>query len=38
MGPEFGGVVASYYARYRRVLRRTTVAGNGPVIGPFSVR
>lgn len=24
------------YARYRRVLRRTTVAGSGPVIGPFS--
>jgi alpha-ketoglutarate-dependent 2,4-dichlorophenoxyacetate dioxygenase len=26
------------YAKYRRVLRRTTVAGSGPVIGPFSVR
>ncbi|HEU4368757.1 MAG TPA: TauD/TfdA family dioxygenase [Methylomirabilota bacterium] len=25
------------YARYRRVLRRTTVAGSGPVVGPFSV-
>jgi taurine dioxygenase/alpha-ketoglutarate-dependent 2,4-dichlorophenoxyacetate dioxygenase len=25
------------YARYRRVLRRTTVAGGGPVVGPFSV-
>ena len=25
-------------ARYRRVFRRTTVAGNGPVIGPFSQR
>lgn len=24
------------YARYRRVLRRTTVAGSGPVVGPFS--
>lgn len=23
------------YARYRRVLRRTTVAGSGPVMGPF---
>lgn len=23
------------YARYRRVLRRTTVAGGGPVMGPF---
>ena len=23
------------YARYRRVLRRTTVGGQGPVIGPF---
>lgn len=26
------------YAKYRRVLRRTTVAGSGPVIGPFSAR
>ncbi len=26
------------YARYRRVLRRTTVAGRGPVVGPFSPR
>ena len=26
------------YAKYRRVLRRTTVAGRGPVMGPFSVR
>lgn len=26
------------YARYRRVLRRTTVAGRGPVMGPFSAR
>ena len=25
------------YARYRRVLRRTTVAGAGPVVGPFSL-
>ena len=25
------------YTRYRRVLRRTTVAGRGPVVGPFSV-
>jgi taurine dioxygenase/alpha-ketoglutarate-dependent 2,4-dichlorophenoxyacetate dioxygenase len=25
------------YARYRRVLRRTTVAGSGPVAGPFSL-
>lgn len=25
------------YARYRRVLRRTTVAGSGPIMGPFSV-
>ena len=25
------------YASYRRVLRRTTVAGSAPVIGPFSV-
>jgi taurine dioxygenase/alpha-ketoglutarate-dependent 2,4-dichlorophenoxyacetate dioxygenase len=24
------------YAAYRRVLRRTTVAGRGPVLGPFS--
>ena len=24
------------YAAYRRVLRRTTVAGSGPVVGPFS--
>jgi alpha-ketoglutarate-dependent taurine dioxygenase len=24
------------YARYRRVLRRTTVAGEGPILGPFS--
>jgi alpha-ketoglutarate-dependent taurine dioxygenase len=24
------------YARYRRVLRRTTVAGDGPILGPFS--
>ena len=24
------------YAAYRRVLRRTTVAGQGPVVGPFS--
>ena len=23
------------YVRYRRVLRRTTVAGSGPVMGPF---
>lgn len=23
------------YARYRRVLRRTTVAGSGPIMGPF---
>jgi taurine dioxygenase/alpha-ketoglutarate-dependent 2,4-dichlorophenoxyacetate dioxygenase len=23
-------------AKYRRVFRRTTVAGSGPVIGPFS--
>lgn len=23
------------YARYRRVLRRTTIAGSGPVMGPF---
>ena len=23
-------------ARYRRVFRRTTLAGSGPVIGPFS--
>ena len=27
--------VAYDYARYRRVLRRTTVAGGGPVMGPF---
>jgi alpha-ketoglutarate-dependent taurine dioxygenase len=26
------------YAKYRRVLRRTTVAGRGPVVGPFSAR
>jgi taurine dioxygenase/alpha-ketoglutarate-dependent 2,4-dichlorophenoxyacetate dioxygenase len=26
------------YAKYRRVLRRTTVAGKGPVLGPFSAR
>jgi len=26
------------YAKYRRVLRRTTVAGRGPVMGPFSAR
>lgn len=26
------------YAKYRRVLRRTTVAGKGPVVGPFSAR
>jgi Taurine catabolism dioxygenase TauD, TfdA family len=26
------------YAAHRRVLRRTTVAGSGPVVGPFSVR
>ena len=25
------------YTRYRRVLRRTTVAGSGPVVGPFSM-
>ena len=25
------------YGRYRRVLRRTTIAGQGPVLGPFSV-
>jgi alpha-ketoglutarate-dependent taurine dioxygenase len=24
------------YARYRRVLRRTTVGGTGPVVGPYS--
>jgi taurine dioxygenase/alpha-ketoglutarate-dependent 2,4-dichlorophenoxyacetate dioxygenase len=24
------------YAAHRRVLRRTTVAGSGPVVGPFS--
>ena len=24
------------YTQYRRVLRRTTVAGRGPVVGPFS--
>lgn len=24
------------YARYRRVLRRTTIAGAGPILGPFS--
>ena len=23
-------------ARYRRVFRRTTVAGEGPIVGPFS--
>ena len=23
------------YTRYRRVLRRTTVAGSGPVVRPF---
>jgi taurine dioxygenase/alpha-ketoglutarate-dependent 2,4-dichlorophenoxyacetate dioxygenase len=23
-------------SRYRRVFRRTTVAGNGPVVGPYS--
>jgi taurine dioxygenase/alpha-ketoglutarate-dependent 2,4-dichlorophenoxyacetate dioxygenase len=27
--------IAYDYARYRRVLRRTTVAGGGPVMGPF---
>ena len=26
------------YAAHRRVLRRTTVAGSGPVVGPFSIR
>jgi alpha-ketoglutarate-dependent taurine dioxygenase len=26
------------YAKYRRVLRRTTVAGSGPLVGPFSAR
>jgi len=26
------------YAKHRRVLRRTTVAGRGPVLGPFSSR
>jgi taurine dioxygenase/alpha-ketoglutarate-dependent 2,4-dichlorophenoxyacetate dioxygenase len=26
------------YAAHRRVLWRTTVAGSGPVVGPFSVR
>jgi taurine dioxygenase/alpha-ketoglutarate-dependent 2,4-dichlorophenoxyacetate dioxygenase len=26
------------YAKYRRVLRRTTMAGKGPVLGPFSAR
>ena len=28
--------VAFDVARYRRVMRRTTVAGDGPIIGPFS--
>jgi alpha-ketoglutarate-dependent taurine dioxygenase len=29
--------IAYDYARYRRVLRRTTVGGEGPILGPYSV-